>query len=89
MSEVDAQMQALQDLRRQVQGIADIVNSKSKNLEVKESLLRQGQIPSTDPRDIEKNLSRNLGPILAPGNLGDINKIIWPYFFSKIGRAHV
>lgn len=82
MSEVDAQMQALQDLRRQVQGIADIVNSKSKNLEVKESLLRQGQIPSTDPRDIEKNLSRNLGPILAPGNLGDINKIIWPYFFS-------
>ena len=64
MSEVDAQMQALQDLRRQVQGIADIVNSKSKNLEVKESLLRQGQIPSTDPRDIEKNLSRNLGPIL-------------------------
>lgn len=82
MSDYDQQMKDLQTLRGQVKGIADIVNAKAANLQVRESLLSQNQIPSTNPRDIEKNLSRSLGPIMAPGNVGDINKIIWPYFFS-------
>lgn len=79
---VEPNQAALQKLRGQVQSIATKVNAKAKNLQVQESLLRQGQIPSYNARDVEKNLARSLGPILAPGNLGDINKIIWPYWFS-------
>lgn len=82
MSLYDQEMQKLQSLRSQVAQIEGIVNSKSKNLQLQQSLLSQQQIPSVHPRDMEKNLARNLGPILAPGNVGDINKIVWPYYFT-------
>lgn len=78
----EEKMRQVQQLQAQVQGISSKVNAKANALAQKESLLRTGQIPVNNLRDLERNMSKNLGPMLAPGNLGDINKIIWPYFFS-------
>lgn len=78
----EKQMQMLKKLRTQVSDIQNIVNSKAKNLVSLESQLRQGQLPVQNARDLERNMHRNLGPTLSPGNLGDIDKIIWPFFFS-------
>jgi len=78
----EEKMAAIQKLRGQVSSMANMVEAKERNLSNKESLLRQGQIPTDNPRDVEKNMMRNLGPMLAPGNLGDINKIIWPFYFT-------
>jgi hypothetical protein len=72
----------MQKLQGQVVSLANMVGAKEKNLAEKESQIRQGQIPNNGPQDLEKNMRRNLGPMLAPGNLGDINKVIWPYYFS-------
>lgn len=71
-----------QQLATQVSQISNIVNAKAKNVAQRESMLRQGQLPSDNAQSLERNVARNVGPMLAPGNLGDINKIIWPYWFS-------
>jgi hypothetical protein len=78
----EQKMSELQRLRSQVDSLSQIVQSKARNLDMKENQLRQGQISVENARDLEVNMNRNLGPMLAPGNLGDINKIIWPYYFS-------
>ena len=78
----EQQLQMLNTLRNQVTNIQSIVNSKANSLSVRESQVRQSNLPSTDARSLERNLQKNLGPMLAPGNVGDINKIIWPFYFS-------
>jgi len=78
----EQKMAELQKLRSQVSNISQALQSKEASLNQKESMLRQGQIPVNNARDLEYQMSKNLGPMLAPSNLGDINKIIWPYFFT-------
>lgn len=78
----EQKMQMLSQLQFQTDSLSNIVSSKASSLSQKESLLRQGQLPVNGPQDLERNMSRNLGPTLAPGDLGDINKVIWPFFFS-------
>lgn len=75
-------IQMIQKLRRQVTQMGQANDAREKNLDEKEAMLRQGQLPVRNPQDLERNMSRNLGPMLAPGNLGDINKVCWPYYFS-------
>lgn len=77
----DKNLEALQRMRQQVETLASFVNAKEKNIAMKESQIKQGQVFVEDARDLERNMAKNLGP-LAPGNLGDINKVIWPFFFS-------
>lgn len=67
--------------RERYDKIKDIVISKEKNLKMLESQLRQGQLMTEDARDLERNLFKNLGP-LAPGNVGEINRVIWPFWFT-------
>lgn len=76
------QLKILNTLRNQVTGIKNIVDSKANTLAAKESQIRQLQAPMNNARDLERNLQRNVGPMLAPGNVGDINKIIWPFYFT-------
>lgn len=75
-------MSELQKLRAQVASIANTIQAKERNLNIKEQQIRQGQLPVENAKDLEVNMARNLGPTLSPGNLGDINKIIWPYYFT-------
>lgn len=74
-------LQELQDLRTQIDKLTYHAEQKEKLLAQKESSLRQGQLPQNSVRDLEINMARNLG-MLAPGNVGDLNKVIWPYYFT-------
>lgn len=78
----ESKMADLRKLQDQVANISQAVQSKERNISERESLIRQNQMPVNNARDLEQQMARNLGPTLAPANLGDINKIIWPYFFS-------
>jgi hypothetical protein len=75
-------MRELEALRNQVQGIADIVNSKAQSLKMRESRIRQGQLGNDSAQQLQFNMKNNLGPMLTPGNIGDINSVIWPFYFT-------
>lgn len=82
MSTYEQKLQILNNLRNQVSSIKNIVDSKANAVAAREAQVRQLQVPMNNARDLEKNLQRNLGPMLAPGNVGDINQIIWPFYFT-------
>lgn len=50
-------------------------------LERENRLLRQGQLPITSVQAAKTNLQGALPPELMPGNIGEITKVIWPFFF--------
>jgi hypothetical protein len=68
-------------LTSQVNNISAALNAKEANLSQRESQIKQGLQPVYGAQDLEKNLARTFGP-MAPGNLGDINKVIWPFWFT-------
>lgn len=82
MGDYENKMAELQKLRAQVSSLTQFVQAKSNNLDQRESLLKQSQSPTMNSHSLESNMSRSLGPMFAPGNLGDLNKILWPYYFS-------
>lgn len=75
-------MKELQALNSQVQNIQAIVNSKANQIAIKESLLKQNQMPNDSAQQLEYNMANALGPLLTPGNIGDINSVIWPFYFT-------
>jgi hypothetical protein len=40
--------------------------------------------PSSNPpgTPLQANMQRNLPPGMVPGNVGDINRVIWPFYFT-------
>ena len=42
---------------------------------------RQGVAPVDSARQLNANLRNALPPRMVPGNIGDINRVIWPFFF--------
>ncbi len=78
----ETQLATLQNLQQQVSSIRSIVDSKAQQIMEKESLLRQTQLPNTSAQNLQFNLSNNLSPLLNPGNVSDINSLIWPYYFT-------
>lgn len=51
-------------------------------VESEEKRVRQGINAVNGPRDVAGNLRNHLPEWLAPGNVGDVNKVYWPYFFQ-------
>lgn len=78
----ESQLKELQILRDQVTSLAQFVESKEKQIKQQESLIAQGQMPSNAPQNLQYNLQHSLGPLMAPGNVGDLNSVIWPYYFT-------
>lgn len=78
----ETQMAQLDTMRKQVVAIQKIVDSKEQAISVQESKLRQGQMPNNSAQNLQFNLSNSLGPLLTPGNIGDINSVIWPFYFT-------
>lgn len=46
------------------------------------SLQRQGLVQNTGANSLERNLDKALPQNLVPGNVGAINRIIWPFWFT-------
>lgn len=78
----ETKMRELAAVQKQVQGIQSIVNSKANQISIKESQLRQNQEPNDSAQQLEYNMANALGPLLTPGNIGDINSVIWPFYFT-------
>lgn len=78
----EQQMAQLQKLAEQVKNISQIVDAKERAIQQRESLLRQSQLPNYSAQNLEFNLRNDLGPLLTPGNIGDVNSVIWPFYFT-------
>lgn len=75
-------IQRRQKLLKQVSQLDAALSSREKNLAENEILARQGLVPNASENDVKSNLSSFLPPWLSPGNLGDLNKVIWPFWFT-------
>lgn len=61
---------------------AHFLNEKEKSLKEKEDRLRMAHLKDSDPMSLKSNLKSALPNYLAPGNVGDINRVIWPFYFT-------
>lgn len=81
----------LQKLQQQVNGLTAIVNSKERSIKLRESQLKQGQrqlngfgrmgSDNNPAANLQANIANSAGSMLTPGNIGDINSVIWPFYF--------
>lgn len=78
----EQQMQELENLKRQITSISAIVDSKERQVAMRESQIRQGQLPNNSAQNLQYNMRNALGPMLTPGNIGDVNSVIWPFYFT-------
>lgn len=77
----EQQLAYLQKLQQSVTSLSSYLDAKAKSLSIREQQLRQGQMPNNSAQQLDYNLTKSLSPLLTPGNIGDINSVIWPYFF--------
>src|ERR1017187_5308790 len=82
---------ALGLLQSQVAQRDSFLQAKEKALKYKENQLRRGNIPLSGLPDsstnrpgsaLQANMQNNLPPGMVPGNVGDINRVIWPFYFT-------
>lgn len=78
MSVADKQ-KMLNQLRQQVATRKSWVEAKAKSLASREN---KGMGVNADAQELRANLQTVLPNDLVPGNVGDINKVIWPFFFK-------
>lgn len=91
-----SKLQELNAKQQQIAQIAAIVDSKEKSIKLRESQLRQRQLNlsgmrgmrgmgdapvANAPNDLLSNLKSAVGGMLTPGNIGDVNSVIWPFYF--------
>lgn len=69
-------------LRNQVSRLAEFVEGKEGQLKQMESMISQGQAQSNSPQNLQYNLRNSLGPLMTPGNVSDLNSVIWPFYFT-------
>ena len=48
---------------------------------------RGNLMPNTNARSLNANLQQALGPAYMPGNVGELNKVIWPFWFTDTNVA--
>jgi hypothetical protein len=58
------------------------LTSRERGLQDRQMLKRQGLKPNVSDNDVLQNLNTFLPPWLSPGNLGDLNRVIWPFWFT-------
>lgn len=73
----------LQKLRAQVQSQSDLNQKLAYNVSQREIAHRQGLKNVNGPQDVRDNLKNVLPNYLMPGNIGDVNKVCWPFWFTN------
>lgn len=71
-------------LRDQIQRREAYLDARAKALNAQERRLASGQVRNMGASDLETNLQNNpnLGSGMVPGNVGAINRVIWPFYFT-------
>lgn len=75
-------LQQLYSLRQTVGRVTAENASKSRLIGEKERLLDQNLAPTNGGASLERNMKSVLPDYLQPGNVGDVNKVIWPFWFT-------
>ena len=75
-------LQRLQQLERSVAVQKGMNDRKEQELKVLESRLSQGLQPNGSVQQLQSNLGKSKANFLVPGNVGDINKVQWGFWFS-------
>lgn len=83
----NAVLQQLSNLQVQIASMSAANTTKKAQLDQAEASLRQGTVPVRGPQDVKANLRNGLPEWMVPGNLGEINSIIWPFWFTNITPA--
>jgi len=78
------ELNQLLKLRDQVQRREAYLDAKAKALNAQERRLAAGMVPNMGAADLEANLKNNpnLDNGMVPGNVGAINRVIWPFYFT-------
>lgn len=74
-------------------GQKNMLQNKLKKLEVEmaneshllknaEAKMKGGLVPTEGPKTLQYNLAQALNKDLLPGNVGDINRVVWPFWFT-------
>lgn len=83
MSTVDNQIVAeMRRLEQQVLKQEAYLKAKEQVLKEMESRINQGLSKNNSAQNLQSNVARNMGNFLVPGNVGDINKVVWPFWFT-------
>jgi hypothetical protein len=76
-------VQHVQNLRQEVAKIQAQNARKQAEIAASNSLVNPSIGPVDGPKDVHKNLGNILPDYLVPGNLGDVNKVVWPFWFTN------
>ena len=79
---------AMMDLQVEVQNLQEMALKIEQHIKSKESLIRnkeerlaKGLTQPSALRDLEVKTKKQLPSWLAPGNVGDLNQVVWPFMF--------
>ena len=75
-------LKQVQALRVRVAQQAAANKVRADTLKAEEARARQGIEPTTGPESLSRNMKRVLPSYLMPGNIGDVNRVIWPFYFT-------
>lgn len=70
-------------LSNKLKSLNDQFNKEKAALEQLERQTSAGHVSNTGPRSMLHNMSSALNPYEMPGNVGDINRIVWPFWFNS------
>jgi hypothetical protein len=69
-------------LKNQLKSLEAQMNKEAKLLKNAQSMRNNGITGGGSPQSVMSDLSSGLPANLRPGNLGDINKVVWPFWFT-------
>lgn len=68
-------------LQNDAQKIYDYVQQKAELLQAREEQMRKGLLHPDRVQALERKVRGTLPSWLSPGNVGDLNQVIWPFMF--------
>lgn len=81
----DINTQAIAEMQRLEKAVAvqkAMNDKKEQELKMFESQLRQGTVPNNSVQNLQQNLANSKANFMVPGNVGDINKVQWGFWFN-------
>jgi hypothetical protein len=69
-------------LNNQLNQLQSQMNKEHALLKQAESKMRGNLVPTEGPVSMAHNLAQGLNEKMMPGNLGDINRVVWPFWFT-------
>src|SRR5438445_6833223 len=86
-SQVQVLANAVSQLQDQATSLNASIQKKIQRIQQKELRLKNQMLNPTSLESFETRAAGNLPSWLAPGNVGDLNKVVWPFLFVSTQAA--